>query len=101
MLNKLITLAFIALLASSNNVVAEDVELPILSGIGGEFSAVDADGEAIEFSDFAGNVVVIAFGYTNCADICPFTLGYLKRLYGHLSDAEQQQVSSTIAVAWQ
>jgi len=92
MLNKLITLAFIALLASSNNVVAEDVELPILSGIGGEFSAVDADGEAIEFSDFAGNVVVIAFGYTNCADICPFTLGYLKRLYSELTVDEQQKI---------
>jgi protein SCO1/2 len=35
---------------------------------------------------------VLAFGYTNCADICPFTLGYLKRLYEELSNAEQKKI---------
>jgi protein SCO1/2 len=89
MLNKIITLAFITLLLGSNTLFAEDTELPILSGVGGNFSAINADGQTIEFSNFAGNIVVIAFGYTNCADICPFTLGYLKRLYAALSLEEQ------------
>lgn len=92
MLKKLIFLVFISLLSSSNIVFAEveTLNLPILSGVGGEFSAVNADGEAIEFSDFRNKVVVLAFGYTNCADICPFTLGYLKRLYSNLTATEQQ-----------
>ena len=92
MLSKLATLAFISLLSCSNLVAAEVETLPILSGVGGDFSAINADGEAVEFSDYRGEVVVIAFGYTNCADICPFTLGYLKRLYGSLSADEQQKM---------
>ncbi|NOQ94647.1 MAG: redoxin domain-containing protein, partial [Methylophaga sp.] len=90
MLNKLITFIFITVLSYSLSVNAE--ELPILSGVGGDFVAVNADGKEIEFHDYEGNVVVIAFGYTNCADICPFTLGYLKRLYAALSAEEQQKV---------
>jgi protein SCO1/2 len=96
MLNRLIALAFISLLSCLNSVLAEvqttTATLPILSGVGGDFSAINADGEAIEFNHFAGKVVVLAFGYTNCADICPFTLGYLKRLYASLTPGEQPQV---------
>lgn len=92
MLNRLATLAFISFLGFSNLVVANVESLPILSGVGGDFFAINADGEAIEFSDYRGNVVVLAFGYTNCADICPFTLGYLKRLYASLSADEQRKM---------
>ncbi len=67
-----------------------ELSMPILSGVGGDFTAVDGDGKTIEFSDYRGKVVVMAFGYTNCADICPFTLGYLKTLYSKLSLEEQQ-----------
>ena len=66
-------------------------ELPVLTGVGGEFTAVNTDSETIQFSDYQGKVSVLAFGYTNCADICPFTLGYLKRLYAQLSTDEQDQ----------
>jgi protein SCO1/2 len=69
-----------------------ELSMPILSGIGGNFTAVDGDGKTIEFDDYRGKVVVMAFGYTNCADICPFTLGYLKSLYKKLSVDEQQKV---------
>tara|TARA_R110001606_G_scaffold361754_7_gene515452 strand:+ start:374094 stop:374744 length:651 start_codon:yes stop_codon:yes gene_type:complete len=94
MLKKLIFLVLITLFSSSNDVIAEDeiLNLPILSGVGGDFSAINADGEEIAFSDFRAKVVVLAFGYTNCADICPFTLGYLKRLYDNLTAGEQQQL---------
>lgn len=94
MLNKFFALAFIALLSSFNLVQAETKTemLPILSGVGGDFSAINAEGETIEFNHFATKVVVLAFGYTNCADICPFTLGYLKRLYAALTPDEQQKM---------
>lgn len=73
--------------------VAKQQTLPILSGVGGgDFTAIDTDGNTIEFSHYANKVVVMAFGYTNCADICPFTLGYLRRLYGDLTVDEQKKV---------
>ncbi|PCJ33212.1 MAG: hypothetical protein COA90_00840 [Gammaproteobacteria bacterium] len=91
MLKKLVILLFISLLSVQIS-HAEGDELPLFSGIGGSFSAVDADGKAVEFSDFEGQVVVLSFGYTNCADICPFTLGYLARLYSKLTEEEQTKV---------
>ena len=66
-------------------------ELPVLTGVGGDFTVVNTDGKTVQFSDYQGKVAVLAFVYTNCADICPFTLGYLKRLYAQLSTEEQAQ----------
>jgi len=92
MLKKTLTLLIISLIINVNPVNSKAVSLPILSGVGGEFTAVDSNGNTIEFNNYAGNVVVLAFGYTSCADICPFTLGYLKQLYNKLSSGEQQKV---------
>lgn len=78
-----------ALLFSFSLATAAQEALPIFSGVGGEFSAIDSDGKAIKLSDYKGQTVVLAFGYTNCADICPFTLGYLKQLYKKLSPEEK------------
>jgi len=92
MLNKILTILLITSLSNVNIAKSKVVNLPILSGVGGEFTAVDSNGNTIEFNSYAGNVVVLAFGYTSCADICPFTLGYLKQLYNKLSSEEQQKV---------
>jgi protein SCO1 len=72
--------------------VAYAEELPVLSGVGGNFTAISTNGEEIELANFKNKVVLLSFGYTNCADICPFTLGYLKMIYGQLSPEEQQHV---------
>lgn len=72
-------------------VEANAYDMPILSGVGGDFTAVDSNGKDIKFSDYKGQTLVLAFGYTNCADICPFTLGYLKQLYTKLSNKEQKK----------
>ena len=66
-------------------------ELSVLSGIGGNFSAVNTDGVEMQFSQFQNQVVLLAFGYTNCADICPFTLGYLKKIYRSLTPEQRNQ----------
>jgi len=65
--------------------------MPVLSGVGGDFSAIDHNAQAMKLSDYQNKVIVLAFGYTNCSDICPFTLGYLKRLYEGLSNEEQKR----------
>lgn len=65
--------------------------LPILSGVGGEFSAVSSNNKTVKLSDYKGSIVLLSFGFTNCLDICPFTLGYLKDLYDILSQEQQSQ----------
>jgi protein SCO1/2 len=90
MLKIILAFSLTSLLAVANITLAE--ELPVLSGVGGNFTAINSDGNEIEFDSFKGKVVLLAFGYTNCADICPFTLGYLKMVYNKLSAAEQQNV---------
>lgn len=81
----------LVLLNSASYTMADNSTLPIYSGVGGEFTAVDSNGNNIKLSDYKGKTVVLAFGYTNCADICPFTLGYLKQLYKTLSTEEQKE----------
>ncbi|MDK1119003.1 MAG: SCO family protein [Anaerolineae bacterium] len=90
MLKIILALSLAGFLTVANITYAE--ELPVLSGVGGNFTAVDTNGKEIEFDSFKGKVVLLAFGYTNCADICPFTLGYLKMVYNRLSPEEQQDV---------
>lgn len=90
MLKKIFVLSLLSFLTVANISFAED--LPILSGVGGNFTAINTDGNEIEFDSFKGKVVLLAFGYTNCADICPFTLGYLKMVYNILTPDEQQDV---------
>ena len=84
------TIVFLSFFLSTSAVYSGNEPLPIISGVGGDFTALMGDDIEITMSEFKGKVVVLAFGYTNCADICPFTLGYLKKLYGFLSDEEQE-----------
>ena len=90
MLKKIFALSLVSFLTIAEVSFAD--ELPILSGVGGNFTAINTDGNEINFDSFKGKVVLLAFGYTNCADICPFTLGYLKMIYKILSPEEQQDV---------
>lgn len=50
-----------------------------------EFHLRDHNGQERSLKDFAGKVVVLFFGYTQCPDVCPTTLSELaevKRLLG-------------------
>ncbi len=52
----------------------------------------DHQGRRIASADFAGKVVVVFFGYTQCPDICPTTLLAMKetmRLLGPAADSVQ------------
>lgn len=67
-------------------------EMPVLVGIGGDFTAVDSNNEVITETDLKGKPVLMAFGYTNCADICPITVAYMRTVYEQLTAEEQTQV---------
>lgn len=83
MLSGLLLLAFSSVWAS---------ELPVLVGIGGSFAALDSNNNPITEADLKGKPVLMAFGYTNCADICPITVGYMRNVYERLTPEEQKQV---------
>jgi protein SCO1/2 len=56
------------------------------------FRLSDAQGQVRTLADFAGKVVVVFFGYTQCPDVCPTTLQELvevKRLLGKDGDRLQ------------
>ena len=57
-----------------------------------QFELPDHNGKLRHLQDFAGKVVVVFFGYTQCPDVCPTTLTELaevKKLLG--SDGERLQ----------
>ncbi len=59
---------------------------------GKNFVLSDHNGQVRRLSDFAGKVVVVFFGYTQCPDVCPTTLAELaevKKLLG--KDGERLQ----------
>jgi protein SCO1/2 len=45
--------------------------------IGGEFSLMGHDGKSRSWSSFRGKPTIVFFGFTNCPDVCPTTLGEL------------------------
>ncbi len=57
-----------------------------------DFALTDQNGQMRTLKDFAGKVVVVFFGYTQCPDVCPTTMQELlevKRLLG--SDGDKLQ----------
>ena len=57
-----------------------------------DFTLSDQNGQVRSIKDFAGKVVVVFFGYTQCPDVCPTTLQELlevKRLLGADGDKLQ------------
>ena len=55
-----------------------------VADVGGEFSLVDHNGQRRTWSDFRGKPVALFFGFTNCPDVCPTTLGELSVLLDDL-----------------
>lgn len=44
------------------------------AGFGGDFTLTGADGQAFSLGSLKGKAVVLAFGFTNCPDVCPTEL---------------------------
>ena len=60
---------------------------------GRELRLTDHTGRVRTLADFKGKVTVVAFGFTNCPDVCPTTLAELKAVKEKLGpDGERLQV---------
>lgn len=62
-------------------------DLPVIDGIGGDFTLTGPGGRPFALSETRGKVVMVTFGYTHCPDVCPATLLQMKRLMARLGEA--------------
>ena len=63
-----------------------------------DFSLPSSQGAQTRLSDLRGKVVLIYFGYTFCPDICPTTLGDLKRVRAELGAQADQMAVLLVSV---
>ena len=45
-----------------------------------DFSLPDQNGQTRSLKDFAGKIVVVFFGFTQCPDVCPTTMGEMAQI---------------------
>lgn len=48
-----------------------------IADVGGPFTLTDQNGKARSDSEFRGRYLIVYFGYTDCPDVCPTTLGVI------------------------
>lgn len=51
-----------------------------------DFTLTDQGGDPLSLSDLRGKPVLLAFGYTNCPDVCPLTLNEFRNIKEDLGD---------------
>ncbi|MGZ5100583.1 MAG: SCO family protein [Usitatibacter sp.] len=61
--------------------------------IGAPFTLTDPRGKQRSLADFRGKVVLLYFGYTSCADVCPTDLLQIAKLLDSLGEAADDVVS--------
>jgi len=64
-----------------------EVHIPI-----SDFTLVDQNSREFQFSNLAGRVVVVAFAYTTCPDICPLITAALRQVQNGLTPEERKKV---------
>ena len=68
------------------------VNLPVV-----DFTLTDQAGKSFQFKDLRGKVVVVAFAYTTCADVCPLITAALRQVQSKLS-IEERKASHLLTV---
>jgi protein SCO1/2 len=70
-----VVVAVLIIFVYSPPFAAEDV----LANVNVAFELVDTDGEVVNFNDFHGKYVLLAFGFTRCRHICPMIVANMSR----------------------
>ena len=61
--------------------------------LGGDFTLRSADGP-LSLKDLRGKVVILFFGYTSCADVCPISLATIANAFSKLTHVELKRIRS-------
>lgn len=69
----------------------KNLEIKGYPGFGGEFSLTSAAGP-VALSDLKDKVVVLYFGFTNCPDVCPISLGKASAALKEMTNEQRNQV---------
>lgn len=64
----------------------------------GDLALTDQDGRTVKLSDLRGRPAWLFFGYTNCPDVCPLTMGKMKAVKARLGDAADRVAFVFISV---
>lgn len=70
-----------------NNIITGEMR------IGGPFTLIDENGQAVTDQDFAGQYKLMYFGFSFCPDICPIELQKMAEVYDSLTSEEQEKLS--------
>ncbi len=65
---------------------------------GGDFTLTRTDGTQLSLDMLRGKIVVLAFGYTSCPDVCPTTLSSVSALMRALGARAEQVVPLFVSV---
>ena len=79
-----------------DNFYGEDISPPISVD---DFILIDENGDSVSMSDFEGKVVVVAFLFTRCPDICPVVsanLAFVEQELGELHGSSVQILTVTV-----
>jgi protein SCO1/2 len=72
--------------AKQNLVERRQVNLAIA-----DFILIDQNGQKFHFKNLRGKVVIVAFAYTTCPDVCPLITAALRQVQTHLSERDRDK----------
>ena len=91
-------LVFSCGLVDLHNVAAKETDGEIKGGgtvaVQGESFTLDSPEGALSLKDLRGNVVLLFFGFTSCADVCPISLATITHTFSSLTDDELKRSRS-------
>lgn len=67
-----------------------------IPGRGGDFTLQSFNGP-VSLRELRGKVVLLTFGFTSCADVCPATLWNLSKIFAQLSADELKRITALFA----
>lgn len=73
--------------------VPADAIVQLSDQFSGDFALTDMNGAAVASADFRGRLVVVYFGFTSCADVCPLALSRLSAALDLLDDRERREIA--------
>ncbi len=75
-----------------DNITVPVGEKPIQAkDLGGQFQLKNLDG-TVDLAEYEGKAVIMYFGYLNCAEVCPTSMGVISAALGQVDEAHYDDV---------